>query len=175
MVFLVVIVLLAVVVMVFTIGGGKKNKKQKNGNVHDNQLSSVQGATFSKLPVMNASENALYNFLLHMVKKYDYPVRVFPQVSLGEILKSDNKAGFFAINSKRVDFVIADKNNMPVAVVEYQGSGHWQNNARKRDTIKKLACEKAGIKYFDLPATYTGNEVKPLIDFLDFIKEKQGS
>lgn len=170
MVFLVIVVLLAVVVMVFTLGGGKNYRKQKKGNVHDNQLSSVQVAVFSKLPVMNASENTLYNFLLHMVKKYDYPVRVFPQVSLGEILKTENKSAFFSINSKRVDFVIADKNNMPCAVVEYQGSGHWQNNARKRDAIKKLACEKAGIKYFDLPATYTGNELKPLIDFLDFIK-----
>lgn len=146
MVFLAVIVLLAVVVMVFTFGSGKKKRKKKNANVHDTQLSSVQGAVFSKLPVMNASENTLYNFLLHMVKKYDYPVRVFPQVSLGEILKTENKSAFFAINSKRVDFVIADKDNMPVAVVEYQGSGHWKNNARKRDAIKKLACEKAGIK-----------------------------
>lgn len=149
--------------------------KNRTGNVHDNQLSRVKGADFTRQPVMNASESQLYDFLLHMIRKYHYPLRVFPQVSLGEILRSDTKSAFFAINSKRVDFVIADKNNMPCAVVEYQGTGHWQNNARKRDAIKKLACEKAGIKYFDIPATYTGNDLKPLIDFFDFINEKQCS
>lgn len=167
---IIVIVIAIIALVIFKRPYGKKN----TGNVHDKQLSSVKGADFTCQPVMNASESQLYNFLLHMIRKYHYPLRVFPQVSLGEILRSDNKSAFFAINSKRVDFVIADKNNMPVAVVEYQGSGHWQNNARKRDAIKKLACEKAGIKYFDLPATCTGNDVKPLIDFFDFINEKQG-
>ncbi|HAF2404719.1 TPA: DUF2726 domain-containing protein [Salmonella enterica] len=167
---LITVILLVFVVIIFTVCAGNIKRKGKYGNVHEKQLSSVQAALFYRRSVMNASENTLYNFLLHMVNKYDYPVRVFPQVSLGEILKTENKSAFFSINSKRVDFVIADKNNMPCAVVEYQGSGHWQNNARKRDAIKKLACEKAGIKYFDLPATYTGNELKPLIDFLDFIK-----
>lgn len=94
---------------------------------------------------MNASESNLYDFLLHMVNKYHYPVRVFPQVSLGEIFKTDNKSAFFAINSKRVDFAIADKDNIPCAVVEYQGSGHWQNNARKRDAIKNWHVKKRGL------------------------------
>ncbi|QHE59611.1 DUF2726 domain-containing protein (plasmid) [Serratia marcescens] len=148
--------------------------KRKGGNVHDNQLASVEVAEFFRKPVMNASESNLYEFLLHVVNKYHYPVRIYPQVSLGEILKTDNKSAFFAINSKRVDFVIADRDNIPCAVVEYQGAGHWQNNAKKRDAIKKLACEKAGIKYFDIPATYTGNELIPLIDFFDFINAKEG-
>lgn len=143
------------------------------GNVHDRQLSNVKSADFSLQPVMNASESNLYDFMLHMVNKYHYLVRFFPQVSLGEILKTDNKSAFFAVNSKRVDFVIADTENIPCAVVEYQWSGQWQNHARKRDTIKKLACEKAGIKYFELPATYTGNELKPLVDYFEFLKVNQ--
>jgi len=36
---------------------------------------------------------------------------------------------------------------MPVAVIEVNGTGHYQNNALERDEIKRIAVESAGIRY----------------------------
>lgn len=36
--------------------------------------------------------------------------------------------------------------------------------------LKRISCEKAGIKYFEIPAKYTGNELKPVIDFFESMK-----
>ncbi|EDE0699061.1 DUF2726 domain-containing protein [Salmonella enterica subsp. enterica serovar Enteritidis] len=164
-----IILIMVLVVAAFL---SKKLKTISRNTTHEKQLKYIEEAVFSKKNVMNISEGHLYEFLTHMIHKYKYPLRVFPQVSLGEILKTESNAAFFSVNSKRVDFVIAGIDNEPFAVIEYQGAGHYQNNARKRDLIKRISCEKAGIKYFEVPAKYTGNELKPVIDFFEFIKEK---
>ncbi len=68
------------------------------------------------------------------------------QTSLGEILRSSHE-GYKTINSKRVDFCIVDKEFMPVAVIEVNGTGHYQGDALQRDETKRVAIEGAGIKY----------------------------
>lgn len=72
------------------------------------------------------------------------------QVSLGEILGSDNKDAYFAINAKRVDFLLVDPDGLPLHVIEYQGAGHYRDTAAARDAIKKEALRKAGIGYFEV-------------------------
>jgi hypothetical protein len=58
-----------------------------------------------------------------------YPFHVFPLVSLREILRTDPANGseaddaYSAINSKRCDLLLTDRNGFPFAALEYQGSG----------------------------------------------------
>ncbi|QIP22636.1 DUF2726 domain-containing protein (plasmid) [Enterobacter kobei] len=97
---------------------------------------------------MNASESILYKAICDHINDKAFPVLIFPQVSLGEVLKSKDRTAFFSVNSKRVDFVVTDLNYMPVAVIEYQGSGHYKGNAKVRDEIKKLPVKKPGLSTF---------------------------
>ena len=92
--------------------------------------------------------------------------RVFSQVSLGEILGSDDKQAYLAINSKRADFVIIDWSGQPIAVVEYHGSGHFQGDAVVRDAVKREACASAGIAFIELTASYSDDDIKAISDHL---------
>src|SRR3546814_17008270 len=72
--------------------------------------------------------------------------RAMGQVSLGEILASPNEAAFFAVNSKRVDFLIVDADCRPLNAVEMQGTGHHQNsNTDARHVVHREAMSRAGI------------------------------
>lgn len=77
------------------------------------------------------------------------PYRVFPQVSMGEIFKSSDSKAYTSINCKRVDFCIVDGRGFPVIAVEYQGKGHFANDAILRDAIKREACRCADIHFLE--------------------------
>jgi hypothetical protein len=79
-----------------------------------------------------------------------FPFYVFPQVSLGQIIGTEGARDWEAdqahraINSKRCDLLIADRNGNPIAVLEYQGAGHdIGGTAKRRDEIKRIALERA--------------------------------
>lgn len=60
--------------------------------------------------------------------------------------------GECGINSKRADFLVVDREGWPVAVIEYQGSGHYQGNAQERDAVKRTVLPRAGIRYIEVAA-----------------------
>lgn len=103
---------------------------------------------YEKQRLYNKTEEEVFKLLVQLIythAKGQYKVN--GQTSLGELLKTNNKYAFNVINYKRVDFCIIDKNYLPVAVIEVNGTGHYQNNALERDEIKRAAVESAGIKY----------------------------
>ena len=59
---------------------------------------------------MNKSEYQLFLRLEKLLSKGYQEFRLFTQISMGEFLESIDKEAHFAINSKRVDFLIVDKN-----------------------------------------------------------------
>jgi hypothetical protein len=73
-------------------------------------------------------------------------------VSLGEILRCEDKAAYSCINSKRVDLLIVDAECKPVHAIEYQGGGHFQgaHATAARDAVKKEALRRAGIGYAEI-------------------------
>jgi len=107
----------------------------------------VRRGKFKKKRLMNKSEEHIYWKLVGYCKNRN--LNVFTQVSLGEILNA-NSEHYRYINAKRVDFCITDRNFMPVAVVEYQGSGHFNETYQERDAIKRQAVESAGLFYIPL-------------------------
>ena len=115
--------------------------------------------SYTKKPLLNFSERKLLAGLEEIVTTLG-EYRVFCQVSYGEFLHTKRQKSFWRINAKRADFVIVDAEFLPVAVVEYQGAGHWGSTrssaraARDRDVIKRRACESASIAWIEIPARY---------------------
>jgi hypothetical protein len=101
--------------------------------------------TFSKTKVMIGGEYGLFRAALNVTRQSmpsgPYPFYVFPQVSLGQIIRTHASLDWHAdqahraINSKRCDLLIANRNGNPIAVLEYQGAGHnIGGTAARRDT-----------------------------------------
>jgi hypothetical protein len=80
-------------------------------------------------------------------------------VSLGKILRTEDKAAYGCINSKRVDLLIVDADCKPLHAIEYQGGGHFKgaHATAARDAVKKEALRRAGISYVEV----VGGEMSP--------------
>lgn len=119
----------------------------------DLQLEDVSrpDVSFSTSRVMNSGEWRVYRAALNVTRQPG-GFYAFPQVALGQVIHTDSDDAYRAINSKRCDLLVTDRYGKPVAVVEYQGSGHNLGGAAaKRDRIKRIALEKAGVQFVEIP------------------------
>jgi len=126
------------------------NNQQQIAYQSEDHLSITLRHTYEKKRLLNRSEEKVYKAMLQIIysnEKNGFKISMQP--SLGEILNCEPE-GHKTINSKRVDFCIVDRNYMPVAVIEVNGSGHYQGDALERDEVKRAAIESAGIKYIAL-------------------------
>ncbi|WBX83495.1 DUF2726 domain-containing protein [Sphingosinicella microcystinivorans] len=139
------------------------------------QLRVVAGAEFTKQALLNKQEARVLYAAERAVAESGLRWRVMAQVSLGEILRSENRRAFAAINSKRVDLLVISQSGEPLAAIEYQGSGHYQNTASIRDAVKKEALRKAGIRYIEVMGKHTADDVRREIGRLAFAETKNPS
>jgi len=107
--------------------------------------------------VLNRGETAVYESALAVAAAIDSSLQIWPQVSLGEVVRTEGRSeadrrAFRWINSKRADFLVVDGEGWPLAVIEYQGSGHDLGNAAERDAVKRTVLPRAGIHYIEVPA-----------------------
>jgi len=108
------------------------------------QLTIVQNGHYFKRRLLNGKEYQLFRLLEVWIKGHP-TYRLFAQVSLGEILGSNDPLAFACVNSKRCDFVIIDASGYPVVAIEYQGSGHYSPNSDERDHVKRTALHSAAV------------------------------
>ncbi len=127
------------------------------------QLRVVMAADFAIRPLLNKSERRLLAHLDRALAEEAPGWRAMGQVSLGEILASENKDAYFAINSKRVDLLIVDPDCKPLHAVEFQGTGHHQGTAAARDAVKKEALRRAGIGYVEIVSGDTPTELREMV------------
>ena len=127
------------------------------------QMVAVQSNTFSTRKLMNRDEFKLFTLLDTFIKSHHIGYRLFSQVSMGEFLQSEDSEAYNAINGKRVDFLIIGPYGDPKVVIEYQGSGHYQQSAIERDQIKELACQKANIYYLPVFENYNPDDLKKIL------------
>jgi hypothetical protein len=90
------------------------------------------------------------------------------QVSLGEILRCEDKAAYACIISRRVDLVIVADACTPLDAIEYQGGGHFKgaHATAARDAVKKEALRRAGIGYVEVVAGDTPAELRRVVERL---------
>jgi hypothetical protein len=122
------------------------------------QLRTVMQAEFKPQRLLNKSETRLFRAIDKMVLGMRPDWQVMAQVSLGEILRCEDKDAYFCINSKRVDLLIVDEECRPLHAIEYQGGGHFKgaHATAARDAVKKEALRRAGIGYVEVVSGETG-------------------
>jgi hypothetical protein len=134
------------------------------------QLRTVMRADFKAQPLLNKSEARLFRAMDRMVIELAPPGwQVMAQVSLGEILRCEDKDAYLCINSKRVDLLIVDAECQPVHAIEYQGGAHYKgaHATAARDAVKKEALRRAGIGYEEIVGGHhTPAELRYLIERL---------
>jgi hypothetical protein len=110
------------------------------------QLRTVMRAEFKAQRLLNKSEARLFRAIDKQVLEARPGWQVMAQVSLGEILKCEEKAAYACINSKRVDLLIVDEECRPLHAIEYQGGAHFKgaHATAARDAVKKEALRRAG-------------------------------
>ena len=118
------------------------------------QLRTVMNAQFEPQPLLNKKEAQLFSALDKIVLEEKPGWQVMAQVSLGEVLKCEDRKAYWCINAKRVDFLIVDAECRPVGAIEYQGGGHFKgaHATAARDAVKKEALRRAGIGYEEIVA-----------------------
>src|SRR5688572_30489147 len=134
------------------------------------QLRTVMRADFKAQPLLNKSEARVFAVLDKLVIELAPPGwQVMAQVSLGEILRCEDKDAYLCINSKRVDLLIVDADCKPVHAIEYQGGAHFKgaHATAARDAVKKEALRRAGIGYEEIVAGHhTPAELRRLVEKL---------
>ena len=133
------------------------------------QLRTVMKADFKAQPLLNKSEARLFNAMDKMVIELAPPGwQVMAQVSLGEILRCEDKAAYGCINSKRIDLLIVDADCKPIHAIEYQGGRHFKgaHATAARDAVKKEALRRAGIGYVEVVAGDTPAELRRVVERL---------
>lgn len=178
------ILLIALSLFLILLGGiFKKKKKQRKSTSYNHKITPIISESqlekksdhldlamkhhYKRKPLMNYSEFQLFKALNQLLTHSNYQeFRLFSQVSMGEFIEAEERSAHFAINNKRVDFLIIDKKGYPVIVIEYQGEGHYQENAAKRDAVKREACRKAGVLFFEFFPHYGKSELQLIKDGL---------
>lgn len=128
------------------------------------QLRVVMEAGFRPRPLLNKPERRLLSHIDKALAEFSPGWRAMGQVSLGEILSSDDKDAFFAVNAKRVDLLIVDADCTPLHAIEFQGTGHHlSNETAARDAIKKEALRRAGIGYAEVVSGDTPAQVREMV------------
>lgn len=132
------------------------------------QLRTVMKADFKPQPLLNKSETRLFKTIDKWVIELRPGWQVMAQVSLGEILRTDDKAAYGCINSKRVDLLIVDEECNPIHAIEYQGGGHFKGalHTAARDAVKKEALRRAGIGYVEVVAGDSPSELRRAVERL---------
>jgi len=132
------------------------------------QLRTVMKADFKAQPLLNKSEARLFKAIDKWVIDLRPGWQVMAQVSLGEILKCEDKAAYACINSKRVDLLIVDDECRPLHAIEYQGGAHFKgaHATAARDAVKKEALRRAGIGYVEVVAGDTPAELRRVVERL---------
>jgi very-short-patch-repair endonuclease len=143
-------------------GYSRPNEPLRRASAEE-QLGVVMRAQFSQKPVMSKLEYGIFRVVENEVQASLKGFRVFAQTSLGEVLNGGDKAAHSTINSKRVDVLVISPSGMPVLAVEYQGKGHYQNDAAARDAVKKEALRKAGVAYLEITDTHTPQQIRRLV------------
>lgn len=122
----------------------------QRGRDAPDQLRDVIAANFAARRIMSLAEYRMFRAVESELAVIDRGCRVFAQTALGAVLQSPDEPAFRAINAKRVDALVVGPQGLPLIAVEYQGNGHYQNDAAARDAVKREALRKAGVEYLEV-------------------------
>lgn len=119
--------------------------------------------------LLTPAERSFYEVLRGITQDQ---VHVFPKVRLLDLLylpkgTEDRQAHMNRIQSKHVDFVLCDLQNVrPLLVIELDDASHEREDRKQRDAFVDQALEAASLPILHVPArhTYAPKELADLIE-----------
>lgn len=174
------------IIILFLIFLSKKQKDSSSKKDDDNQVNSNDKYIFNKITdqrlkyiesgniktkkVMNIEENKIFYSMVKILNNYN----INPQVSFRAFLKGEEDTETWkTFRDFYCDFLVTykkgNKINEPIAVIEYDGAGHFGNTEdmkeriKNNDMIKELLINKAGMQYFIIKE----NDIKIDSKFID--------
>lgn len=130
-----------------------------------NILAKLLEPKFVAVPVLNKTEKRLFAAISSIIQPN---LRLCPQVSYGEFLGCKSSRKFWKMNAKRADMIVVNEDFHVIAVIEYQGSGHFgktkksRSNSLRRDRQKQKALKEAGIPLFEIPASFKKDQLEEM-------------
>lgn len=168
----IVVMMLLLLVLKALVRSGRRGGRGRNDRTAaaTAQVEVVRANRFERQPLLNREEARLFPVLERAAEEVGRGHRVMAQISLGEVIrpvKGSPPGAMSAINSKRIDMGIFDRRGFLVCAVEYQGTGHWRNNASLRDTVKREALRKAGVEVLEVYPDFDEEDVeRSVLDLL---------
>ena len=150
----------------------RKNKyyKKKKKDITEERLANMDSGNISIKKIMNIEETKIFFSILKIFKNYN----VYKQVSFKAFLDAEEDTDVWkTFRDFYCDFLITYKNgdkiNQPIAVIEYNGAGHFGNTEemkekiKNNDMVKEKLINKAGMQYFVIEE----NVIKENSKFID--------
>ncbi|WP_300365540.1 DUF2726 domain-containing protein [Brachyspira sp.] len=148
----------------------KKYNKEIKKDITEQRLENMNNGEISIKKIMNIEETKIFYSILKVFKDYN----IYKQVSFKAFLDAEeNTEVWKTFRDFYCDFLIThkrgDKINEPIAVIEYNGAGHFGNTAdmkekiKNNDLIKEKLINKSGMKYFIIKE----EDIKTTSKFID--------
>ncbi|WP_295154754.1 DUF2726 domain-containing protein [uncultured Brachyspira sp.] len=130
------------------------NKKIKK-SITEQRLSNMDTGNIKVKKIMNIEETKIFYSILKIFKDYN----IYKQVSFKAFLDTEEDTDVWkTFRDFYCDFLITykkgDRINEPIAIIEYDGAGHFGNTEdmkeriKNNDTVKEKLINKAGMQYF---------------------------
>ena len=158
----------------------KKYNKRKR-DITELRLENMNAGNISIKKIMNIGETKIFFSMLKIFRDYN----IYKQVSFKAFLDAEENTDVWkTFRDFYCDFLITHKKgnkiNEPIAVIEYDGAGHFGNNEyikekiKNNDFIKEKLIQRAGMQYFiikeeDIKTNNKFIDDKKLEDYLNKI------
>ena len=147
-----------------------KTRKERIQNITEQRLANMNDGEITTKRIMNIEESKIYFSIQNIFKDFN----IYKQVSFKAFLDGEENTDVWkAFRDFYCDFLITHKKgnriNEPIAVIEYNGAGHFGNNyemnekIKNNDMIKEKLIKKVGMKYFIIDE----NDIKTNSKFID--------
>lgn len=148
----------------------KKTEEERIQSLSEQRLSNMETGNISIKKIMNIEETKIFYSILNIFKDYN----IYKQVSFKAFLDAEEDTEIWkSFRDFYCDFLITykkgNKINEPIAVIEYDGAGHFghtedmKERIKNNDMIKEILIDKAGMRYFIIKE----NDIKTDSKFID--------
>lgn len=139
--------------------------------ITEQRLKYMESGNIKTKKIMNIEESKIFYSMVKIFENYN----VNPQVSFRAFLKGEEDTDSWkTFRDFYCDFLITykrgDKINEPIAVIEYDGAGHFGNTEemkiriKNNDLVKEKLISKAGMKYFIIKEEDIKTDANKFID-----------
>ena len=137
-----------IIVLILDILINNKKQKENETNIINNNIDYSSLYT-KKDYLLTQQELKFYKLIKNITDRNN--LNLFAQVSLYEIIKSNNIKDFNKIKSKTIDFVITDVNCKIKVCIELDDQTHIQQKRQERDNFIDELFEQLNIKLIRVP------------------------